>query len=252
MILVFAGTKDGREIINSLLKQRYRLIASTATEYGSSLLANHPNLKKLKGKLNLADMKDLVKKEKVSIIIDVTHPYAVEVSQNILQLSRELKIQTIRYERASVKSDLIKEFNSYIEIINYLKHTKGNILLTIGANNLKLITNSIDNSRLYARILPLSSSLIKAEQAGLTAKQIIAVQGPCTIQFNGSMLEQFNIKYLVTKDSGSEGGLYQKLEAAKYHNVEVLMLKRPQLPYPCVVDSLAEIMKKLRKGDILC
>ena len=245
MILVFAGTKDGREIINLLLNNGHKVIASTATEYGNNLLNNHPNLKKIHGKLDFKEICTLIKAEKVTSIIDATHPYAVEISQNIIRVSTNLNIKAIRYDRPSVNRPNITKLNSYVEINYYLQQHKGNILLTIGANNLSLITKVIDKTRIIARLLPISSSLKKAENAGLKPSQIIAIQGPCSTELNSSLLQQFNIKYLVTKDSGYEGGLIQKLEAAQQNNVEVIMLSRPQLPYKRVVNVIDDINKML-------
>ena len=45
---------------------------------------------------------------------------------------------------------------------------------------------------------------------------------------NEAMLAQYNIRYLVTKDGGSPGGLQEKLDAARNQGVQVLLIGRPQ------------------------
>ena len=46
---------------------------------------------------------------------------------------------------------------------------------------------------------------------------------------------------MVTKDSGAEGGMVEKISAANQLNVEVLILKRPQLNYPVVFNDIQKI-----------
>ena len=42
------------------------------------------------GKLTKDDMKKFIKENKVKQIIDATHPYAIEVSKNAIECSKEL------------------------------------------------------------------------------------------------------------------------------------------------------------------
>ena len=53
------------------------------------------------------------------------------------------------------------------------------------------------------------------------------MQGPFTVELNQALLKQINAKYMVTKDSGSNGGLDEKLEAAKKANAIPIVIGRP-------------------------
>ena len=49
-----------------------------------------------------------------------------------------------------------------------------------------------------------------------------------TIYTNG---KEYKIKALLTKDSGEEGGIKEKVDSALLNNVKVIVVKRPNLNY---------------------
>ena len=49
---------------------------------------------------------------------------------------------------------------------------------------------------------------------------------------NQAMLDDYSIDCLITKSSGKEGGLPQKIAAAKELSVSVIVIKRPDMNYP--------------------
>ncbi|MGN1180095.1 MAG: precorrin-6Y C5,15-methyltransferase (decarboxylating) subunit CbiT, partial [Suilimivivens sp.] len=82
-------------------------------------------------------------------------------------------------------------------------------------------------SRLFVRVLPGLESLSLCMEQGIKGKQIIAMQGPFTIEMNEAMIRQYGISYLVTKQSGVSGGYFEKLEAAKKTGISVFAIGHP-------------------------
>ncbi|MFZ7120684.1 MAG: precorrin-6A reductase [Eubacteriaceae bacterium] len=232
MKLVFAGTKMGREVVQKLLDKGEKVIVSTATSYGGSLYNKQQNLTIISKKMKYEEMKEYIENNNIDEIIDVTHPYAVKVTENIKKCSKELKIPYNCIHRDSYfdYNDLkgIRVVEDYEEACKYLMDKEGNILLTIGSNNLEVFT-PINYQQLFVRILPTSQVLYKCEKLGLCPKNIIAMQGPFSYKINEAMFTELNIKYLVTKDSGRSGGIEEKIKAAINNGVEVIMIKRPNL-----------------------
>lgn len=58
----------------------------------------------------------------------------------------------------------------------------------------------------YPRVLPTVAGITACEGAGIPHRNIIAMQGPFTLELNLALMQQFHIRYLVTKDGGSAGG----------------------------------------------
>lgn len=247
MIFVFSGTKDGRIIIQKLLKMGHNVIASTATEYGGQLIALNPNLKVISKKLDKQDMIDTMRKNNVKLVIDATHPYAAEVSKNAIESSSYLDIPYIRYERKTTIINNVIKFSNYDKLVNWLKDKEGNILLTIGSNNLDIFSNKLDTNRIFTRVLPTTNVIKKCETLGFKPKQILGLQGPFSKKFNKIIYKDYDIKYMVTKDSGKVGGTIEKIEAADESGVTVLMIERPKIDYPIVFHEIDDLIINIKE-----
>lgn len=261
MILLLAGTSDGRQFIKEIaalfqsqkeVASHYEgILVSTLTPYGQSLIENEnefPFVFALSGGLDQQEMIQLIKTKNVKLIIDATHPYAVNVSSNAIEAAQKTQIEYLRYERPMSDIETEKHvlfFDQYVEIVNYLKNKSGNVLLTTGSNHLKAFESISHQKRIYARILPTVAALNKAEEAGLTPDRIVAIQGPFSAQMNEAMLAEWDIRFLVTKDSADVGGFQEKIESTKKMGVECLVLKRPSLLYGKVFDNHRELIDYL-------
>lgn len=245
MILVLSGTEDGRLIVEKLLDKNHSVIATTATNYGARLFKTHPNLKVISKRLDKEDMVDLTKKYNIKIIVDATHPYAAEVSKNAIEASEESDIKYFRFERKEITYENIDRFSSYEQVIKYLENKKENIILTTGSNNLDKFKNVNFKDNLYIRVLPTANVVKKCTDLGFLPKRILALQGPFSTDFNKAMYEFYNIKYIVTKDSGDIGGTNEKIKAALDMNIRVLLIDRPQIDYPNKYDSIRKLIEDI-------
>ncbi len=231
MILVFAGTSDARAYIAELAENGERLIVCTATSYGASLINKHENIKSVTGKpLDQAQIKTLIEREKIEKVIDLTHPYALEISANIRAACHALDVPLERYTRDSYfKEDADVTFaDNYVHAAEILSKTQGNIMLTIGSRRLKPFADMIPRSRMIIRVLPTSEAMTACEALGFFPNQIIGAKGPFSAAFNRNIYEDFSIKYLVTKDSGKQGGLETKIIPALEMGINIIVIKRPE------------------------
>lgn len=244
MIWVIAGTSDARELIEKLLLHIRPVIATTATEEGAKLVTSAKGLAVEWGKMNADEMVSFITGRKITLVIDASHPYAGQVSVNAVKASGKSGIRYIRFERPGT-SDIQADFKgSYDQIASYLSRTEGNVLLTIGSNNL-FHFSSLDPDRLYARVLPSPSSIQKCLDVKIAPSHIIAAQGPFSAGFNKAMMEEFSISYLVTKDSGLRGGFPGKREAAARCGVKLLLVERPVVNYPLVFSDIDTLINAL-------
>lgn len=249
MIWVIGGTKDSRDFLEKIVNSTTDIIVTTATEYGGKLLENLP-LKVVCKKLTYPMMLDFVKSERIDKIIDLSHPYAMEVSQNALNVSKEMEIEYFRFEREEIflLPQKYSEFDNIEELIKYVEGVEGNILVTLGSNNIPHFSQLKNLNNCYFRILPKWDMVKRCEDVGILPKNIIAMQGPFSKNMNKAMIEQFNIKYLITKQAGDTGGEKEKIESADEMGVEVIFLTRPKIEYPnCYnnIDNLIEAIKNL-------
>ena len=247
MIWLVAGTKDARVIAEKLLTGGTdRLLASTATEYGGKLF-NDERIEVIDKKLEYDDMKQLIAEKNIDIIIDASHPYAVNVSRNAMLAAENSGIEYFRFERKMLDYKGAKRFSSLDEMVKYIKtaYKNENILSTLGSNNLMDIKSVDEENSLYIRILPTVSSVEKAEKLGFLPGKIIAVQGPFSKNLNKVILEDYKIKALITKESGKTGGEAEKIEACLETETEVLVLERPKIKYINCFDNIDNLIAEV-------
>ena len=80
-LLIFGGTTEGRLLAEHCSKSGISADVSVATEYGAELLPEDVNV--LCGRLETEEMTALILKNGYIMVVDATHPYAVEATKNI-------------------------------------------------------------------------------------------------------------------------------------------------------------------------
>jgi precorrin-6Y C5,15-methyltransferase (decarboxylating) len=229
-ILIFAGTIEGRALAEYLSGFDIAIHVCVATEYGEKLLPKGADIIITAKRLDTAAMKELMLNAEISVVVDATHPYAVQVTKNISQACAETNTDYLRLLRDSIvdQADNCIHIDSVEAAVRYLENTAGKVLLTTGSKELSKFTELTDyKSRLYARVLSTPKVVEECAKLGFEGKNLICMQGPFSKELNVAILKQIDAEYLVTKESGSAGGFAEKLEAAAQAGVKVIVIGRP-------------------------
>lgn len=229
-ILLFAGTTEGHRLFHVLSGAKISVTASVATEYGKECLSAAPG-QVLTGRLEEKEMEALLGTGKYTLVVDATHPYAVQVTENIQQACRHVGIPYFRLlrEQGQEKGKDLYLFSALEDAVAFLAQTQGPILSTLGSKELPTLTALPDwQQRVFARVLPLPAAVIQAQELGLPAGQLICMQGPFSKELNLAMLRQYRCRWLLTKDSGRAGGFEEKRLAAQEAGVGLVLIGRPQ------------------------
>ena len=246
MIWVIGGTKDSRVFLEKFASADKNIIVSTATEYGGKLLEGLP-VKVVSERLPLELMRGFVEKNSIKTIVDISHPYAFEVSKNAMKVAEEFSIAYYRFEREEIHiiPDRFSEFQNINDLLEYCDKLDGNILVTLGSNNIEHFSKLKNLEKFYFRILPKWDMVKRCEDNGILPKNIIAMQGPFSLNMNKAMIEQLNIKYLVTKKGGVTGGEREKIDACNEKGIEVILLDKPQIQYPNCYRNIDDLIKNI-------
>lgn len=228
-VLIFAGTTEGIQICNLLARNGISTYACVATEYGSLSYEKSEYLSVHAGRLDVDEMERLMVELQPELVLDATHPYAAEVTQNI-RLACEKS--GYPYERILRETGKHPQDAVYVEdteaVVEFLKGTQGNILLTTGSKELAKYAALPDyQERLYARVLSLPSVMEACSTYGIVGKHLIGMQGPFSREMNEAMIRQFDCRYLVTKDTGKAGGFQEKIDAAYACGAIPVVIGRP-------------------------
>ena len=271
-IVIFAGTTEGRRLSEILADAGIAHTVCVATEYGEIVMREQtdaeaartkeqPFVSLHRGRMDREQMEEFLRNEGYEIVVDATHPYARVVTENIqsavntlrtteretqspiyLRLEREIS-ETPEAEDPDVS---IRYFESNADCAKALENTEGNILLTTGSKELATYCASGRlHDRLYVRILPGRESLELCMEQGIKGRQILALQGPFSTEMNAAILKQYDIRHLVTKNSGRTGGYQEKLEAAKMLGIPVYVIQPARKAWDTY--SFAGICEKLEQ-----
>ena len=228
-ICIFGGTTEGRKLAEFLSGQPCDVMVCVATDYGQTLLPESEHVSVSARRLPVGEIVSLLTEKRFDLVIDATHPYAQSITKSIASACRETG--TLRWRLLRGASGVSPE-HTYVETVSdaaaFLSETEGNILLTTGSKELAGFSQLPGFSeRVWARVLPLQSSLDACAQAGLPASHIFAMQGPFSEAMNAAMLRTIGAQYLVTKDGGAPGGFEEKEAAAKSAGARLVVIGRP-------------------------
>ncbi len=231
-ILIFSGTTEGRELAEWLGSEGIMVHVRVATEYGAVVMEPSANIDIRVGSCGGADgIADVIRDLDISIVVDATHPYALNITKHIVEACGRTGAEYIRLKRPDSEEDTegVVRFDSLEEAVEYLKGTEGRILASTGSNELALYTRIPDyTERVVARVLSTAESVQKCAALGFEGRNLICAQGPFSEEMNTAMLRQVGAKFMVTKDSGDAGGFSEKVRAARKAGATLVVINRPE------------------------
>jgi len=235
-LLILGGTSEAYQLAENLEKQlsqkNLNFISSLA---GSTKKPNIPEGKFRTGGFGgLAGLKKFLVKEKISLLVDATHPFAENISKNALLASSDLGLPFLVLNRppwVKHSKDQWIEVSSLKNAVKYLKNVEkktgslysmGSIFLTTGNKELWLFQNFL-NYHFLVRTVEEPELVSEWPQA-----TFIKDRGPYTLENEIKLLEKHKITMIFAKNSGGIS-TYAKIEAARLFKIPVLMVRRPEM-----------------------
>ena len=223
--IIFGGTTEGRRLAEFCSEKGIDADVSVATEYGAELLPENINI--LCGKMDSDEIIKLFSEKKYTDVFDATHPYAVQVTENIKTACKacDIPYYRVRRERSEIYGETVSDIDGLVKILNRC----GDIILsTLGGNSAEALTAvSGYRQRLILRVLPSETIISKCIGLGYDEKNIICEKGPFTEEQNISHIKKFGAGIIVSKESGPAGGYAEKANSAKKCGIRMITLVRP-------------------------
>lgn len=252
MILVLAGTRDGRELASRLADDGYQVLVSVVSEYGASL-AKHPRVQIHIGALDEAGLRELIERSGIKYLVDASHPYAAGVSVNAMNAAAKTGTVYIRFERPMT---MLPDYERLYIVDNARQAAQTaaqfgkNVFLTTGSRSLSIFKDepALQNCRIIARVLPEPSVIEECISLGFSPRDIVAMQGPFSLALNIEMFRFYQANVIVTKNGGDIGGADSKIEAAIHLNLPIIMIDRPKIEYPNLFSSIDQVVNFLKEA----
>ncbi|EGL81542.1 precorrin-6x reductase [Caldalkalibacillus thermarum TA2.A1] len=254
LIFMLAGTSDARELALAIKTAGYRVLTSVVTDNAAKRLSE-AGLEVHVGRLTAEEMVKVIKGHGCRVVVDGSHPYADQASQNAVQAARKANIPYIRYEREQQRFEHphIIWVDDYEQAAEVAAQKKGVIMLTTGSKTVDIFARrllGIPEVTLVVRLLPRKENMEKCEQLGIEQRHIVAMQGPFSKALNLALYDHYDVNVMVTKESGKAGAVDEKVEAALEKGIEVIMIKRPKVDYGVCYHTYGEVLQHLKQLDV--
>jgi precorrin-6x reductase len=249
-IWVFSGTSDGNTLANEIALSGFEVVVSTATEYGGTIAIEAcRGIHVVSARRGREQRKVDLQHSNARMIVDATHPYAEQISLQLMEIARDLGIKYLRFERPSSlepSNDVL--VCPSIETASRRAIDLGKrIFLSTGSNDLSAFLNveGAKDRLWFVRTTPDPEFIQKAIEAGIPRRHICAMQGPISPELNEALWRDWQIDCVITKDSGEPGGFTAKLEAACALGITTIVVQRPRIDYPAVAADFRTVVEQV-------
>lgn len=254
MILLLGGTAETRNAAEALAAAGRRVLVSTATDIPLTI-GRRDGIVRHIGRLDAAAMTELIRRENIRVLIDVTHPYATQVRATAAKVARAVGVPYLTYVRPSafVDSKDMCLAGGHAAAAQAAVVRRQPTLLTIGSRHVAVYAQAGEQAGvpMVARVLPHADSIAACRAAGIPEERIVTGRGPFSVEENRQHIRRFGIGTLVAKDSGKAGGFHAKQDAARMEGCLLVVVARPDLPpaTPCAtLDELVAAALQLTDG----
>jgi precorrin-6A/cobalt-precorrin-6A reductase len=222
LIWIIGGTSEARNLINGL-DGKVDFVVSVATYSGAEMLA-YENV--MISRMNHQAMVHFIEDHGIDTVVDMSHPYAIEVTENAKLACKETNVRYIRYNRKIVDAKDCIYMASIDQCVEFLQDIKGCVFFTTGIKNIKDFEKVRGENRFVYRVLPSIFSIQECVANNIMMEDIVAVLGPVTEDMNYQTFKDFKADFVIMKNSGKEGGTSEKIEACKRLGITPVIIGR--------------------------
>jgi len=231
MILILGGTAESRALA-SAMERPFTLSLAGVTR--SPAPQSYPT--RTGGFGGVSGLVSYIGRNKITALIDATHPFAARISQNAVTAAQMASIPLLRLERVAwSRRAKWQEVGNIAAAADALPQG-ARAFLTLGGKHLEPFVKRRDIWCLTRAIEP----PVNAPQG-----KVLLQRPPFSLAHEMALMEAHRITHLVSKNSGG-AQTAAKLGVAETLGLSVLMVKRPVLPLAETTDSLKHALQWIR------
>jgi precorrin-6A/cobalt-precorrin-6A reductase len=236
-ILILGGTAEARTLAGKLAGDpRFAVELSLAGRTRAP--AEQPVPVRVGGFGGAEGLVAYLRQKGISILIDATHPYAAQISRNAAEAAEISSVPLVALRRSAWQrqpGDRWIEVDSVAEAVNALGEVPRKAFLTLGRQELLPFEAAPQHAYLVRSVDPVEPPLAVPNAVYLTAR------GPFEQVDEARLLRDHGIEAIVAKNSGGPAS-YGKIAAARELGIDVVLIRRPDLPEVSSVETVEEIL----------
>jgi precorrin-6A/cobalt-precorrin-6A reductase len=191
-----------------------------------------------------AGLADYLRNCPIHLLIDATHPFAAQITQNAAIAAAAVGIPFLMLNRPAwekVPGDRWIEVPDNATATTVLPAQR--IFLTIGRQELSAFAHCSEHWFLMRMIDP------PAPGTDVPNGEILLKRGSFNLVDERELLRTYNIGAIVSKNSGGDA-TYAKIIAAREMNIPVVMVQRPVMTEGDIVTSVEDALRWIKKQNL--
>jgi len=237
--LILGGTSEANLLAAAIAAAGLDAIYSYAGR--TQIPVNQPLPVRTGGFGGASGLADCIRREKITHIVDATHPFATEISRNAVAACAATNTPLIALERApwaKMPGDHWIEVADLASAVAALPKEPARVFLAIGRQHIAPFSAQPQHAYTL-RFVDAAEGLLPVPNADL-----IVSRGPFSFDSELEMMRTRRIEWLVSRNSGGTGAR-AKIDAARELGLPVIMISRPDLPDRPRTESVQEVMRWL-------
>ena len=248
-VWILSGTADGPILAERLIKLDYVVFISVVSYKAGNVYPFNSKLHIFTGILNnKKEIKDFILKHQINCIVDATHPFAINISKNLMSACNDISLPIFRFERVSKYRSNVEIISNFEDINHELIKNK-NILLAIGSRSLNEVARFYSDlgANIFARILATPDSISKGFSSCINHSRL-AIINPSNSKSDNIeyyLCKHWMIDYILCRDSGGYSQIIWD-EICLKSNIKLYLLKRPEIQTKAIIFSqYDDLIKKI-------
>ncbi|MGR3616574.1 MAG: cobalt-precorrin-6A reductase [Paracoccaceae bacterium] len=235
-ILLLGGTTEASRLARGLADAGLDAVFSYAGRTLSPVPQPLPT--RVGGFGGVAGLVEYLRVERISHVVDATHPFAAQMSGNAVAACAQAGVSLAALERepwAVDKGDNWIRVSDVTGAVEALPEEPANVFLAIGKQNLEAFAARPEHHYLLR--------LVDAPETPLplSLNSVILARGPFDVAGDTALMRARAITHVVAKNAGGAGA-EAKLHAARALGLPVILIDRPRVPGRLVLRCVADVM----------
>lgn len=235
-ILLLAGTREARELSFALEGQPLVSSLAGATQRPARLGGDL----RIGGFGGVAGLKAYLIANKISMVVDATHPFADQMSRNAALACGDTGVHLLQLVRPAWEVrpqwQMVPDLATAAQVLE----TGAHVFLATGRGSLDAFKKR-KNVEFTARVIDDLPGRFPLRHG-----RFLVSHPPFSVADEIQTLHSLEVDTLVSRNSGGSGGV-EKLEAAEQLGLRIVMVQRPDLPDVDRVSSVEDAIKYIGK-----
>ena len=236
-ILILGGTADAKRLAEKLATRgEFDVVLSLAGRTANP--AEQPVPVRIGGFGGAEGLAEYLRAAKADLLIDATHPFAARISRNAAAAAKTAGVPILALRRPQWQAqpgDRWTLVDDAEGAVRALGEKPRRVFLAVGRQEVAPFEAAPQHTYLVRSVDPVDPPLAVPHASYLLAR------GPFPEAEERALLIEQGIDAIVAKNSGGEA-TYGKIAAARALGIEVVLIKRPDLPDIPAADSIEALL----------